>query len=256
MVDRSVAFHNAKSNDKTPRCSNSSQLSNTSSCNQDKDEIEEKQNRDNKTNTSDGSSISTQPSSLPQLPVVETIKFLRNLSATIEEGNGQDNNVTHGDRMKVLDELVRCYKYSQEMERAALSASTWLKVSVGMTEYDTFILYFSLTRFQAIGRPTSNKGTEMNGTLVSSEDPLIYSFSTAGTPQKKAGIEVNDEVSSTQENDIMISTLRARFHEAKLKSEENEKCILKLNEELSKCRAEIGRLKTIRRTKVRSTILF
>lgn len=141
-MDRSVAFHNAKSNDKTPRCSNSSQLSNSSSCNQDKDKIEEKQNRDNKTKTTYGSSSFTQPSSLPQLPVIETIKLLRKLSATIEEGNGQDNNVTHGDRMKVLDELLRCYKYSQEMERAALSASTWLKVSLGMIKYDTFIFCF------------------------------------------------------------------------------------------------------------------
>ena len=165
--------------------------------------------------------------------VEETIELFRKLSETCDldielenvNSEGKNNQSKHEVRMKILDELQRCFKFAQEMERAALSASTWLN---------------------AIGRP-SPQSIEANGTY-SLEDPLIYSYSTTCSSEKKNDSHRDNCNEST--SNIMITTMRAHLHDSQQKLEENERLIEQLNSELSNCRAEIGRLKSVPRSKV------
>jgi hypothetical protein len=52
-----------------------------------------------------------------------------------------------------------------------------------------------------------------------------------------------------------IVALRAMLHSAELKAKEKEDMALRLNEELSQCRAEIGRLKTESRAEVSGLLI-
>lgn len=241
LVDRSVVFHQRldensskneneenSSNDKTPKASNTT-----------KDSIDDQdipatlpaQNLEvQETHITDGKH-GTESAFGPN--VRETVNFFRNLSEKYEKGttqvdpDAQENNKApkHGERIKVLDELQRCFEFSQEMERAALSASGWLK---------------------AIGRP-SPQFVEANGTY-SLDDPLIYSYSTTCSPEKN--VDHQKDPSDDSNSSIMVATIRAHLHDARQKLEENERFIEQLNTELSTCRAEIGRLKTSSRSKV------
>ncbi|CAJ1945605.1 unnamed protein product [Cylindrotheca closterium] len=127
---------------------------------------------------------------------------------TCEEGMSIQPNV--------LDFLLKSHSYASEMMQATKSASSWL---------------------HSIGRGTSH--------------PAVIMESKEEDGETTSGEEKSEEdESSVNEGSLrlQISTIKAMLHSAKAelkaKSETNEK----LDAELSKCRAEIGRLKTASRS--------
>ena len=142
--------------------------------------------------------------------------------------DGDDTvGVDHEARMNALDELLRSHTHAAEMQRAALSASSWLK---------------------AIGK-SDTEGGQMNISYS-------YSNSSAGATEEDstkgsaAGAHKNDgrEKSADDSSKMEIIALRAQLHAAEAKVQEKSEYAKRLDEELGKCRAEIGRLKSASRT--------
>jgi hypothetical protein len=157
--------------------------------------------------------------------LAEAVKMIRMISR--DYGNSQsgstNDGTAHEARMKAIDELLRSHTYAVEMKRAAKSASAWLK---------------------SIGRPGSSEGSAG----VADGDEGRVEPDDIG--QVKDGREVNqsageEQESSTERMDVV--SLKAMLHSAQLKAEEKEEQARRLNEELSKCRAEIGRLRSASR---------
>jgi hypothetical protein len=146
--------------------------------------------------------------------VVEAaVDVLRDLSmhqAGIGSSPTMSNKSAHRIRMQVLDELLRSHTYANEMKRAALSAAAWLR-SIGHNKAKSGCVNIGATGSQVVGE---EKGTEGN--------------------TKTAAIEV--------------LALKAMLHQAQMEASEKDKLARQLNEELSKCRAEIGRLKSASRS--------
>lgn len=135
--------------------------------------------------------------------------------------------VDHEARMNALDELLRSHTYAAEMQRAALSASSWLK---------------------AIGK-SETEGGQMN---------ISYSYSNSSTgaaeedSTKGTSAEANKndgrDKSADDSSKMEIIALRAQLHAVEAKMQEKSDYAKRLDEELGKCRAEIGRLKSASRT--------
>ena len=130
-----------------------------------------------------------------------------------QEKSGRGRN-SHTLRMSALEELLRSHSYAMEMKRATLSASVWLK-SIGRS---------------GMSVPDGGRDSDSMGGQASGEGN---------------GIESKDK--------IEMMTLKALLHTAQIEAKERAAAVERLNEELSKCRAEIGRLKTASRGQV-STI--
>ena len=141
----------------------------------------------------------------------------------VVSGDGHDAvEVDHDTRMNALDELLRSHTYAAEMQRAALSASSWLK---------------------AIGKSDTDGG-EMNISYS-------YSNSSAGAAEENAEANKNDgrdKSADDSSSKMEIIALRAQLHAAETKVQEKNEYAKRLDEELGKCRAEIGRLKSASRT--------
>ena len=146
----------------------------------------------------------------------------------VESGDGDGTvQVDHEARMNALDELLRSHTYAAEMQRAAFSASSWLK---------------------AIGK-SDTEGGQMN---------ICYSYSNSstgaaeedGTKDTAAeGKKIDGRDKSAEDSSKMsIIALRAQLHSAEAKLLEKSEHAKRLDEELGKCRAEIGRLKSASRT--------
>ena len=104
------------------------------------------------------------------------------------------------------------------MKRAAASASTWLKsIGRGQTERDHEII--------------PRDPTFTNNTTEDDSDDENW----------KSKIEINE---------MTVMTLKATLHSTQFELEASKQVNSTLNEELSKCRAEIGRLKSISRNEV------
>ena len=127
-----------------------------------------------------------------------------------------DLTPNHSSRMKALDNLVRSHTYALEMKRAALGASKWL---------DTIRNEKRNVEREAVSR--------------------FFSPQTNITNMERK--EFNEK--GISENKIMIE-LRLRLIEAEKKNLEMEENKQRLDDELSKCRAEIGRLKSSTRAEV------
>lgn len=272
LVDRSVAFHQRRDGskqaesdpEKTPK------VSNTENRQQDRSQLEETENSELKVADEDSPAIDDNndansgneialsqpeqtadaaPFAKPPLPgvttakVVQAIDIFRKMSAEYEElrkletdESKQSVALDHNERMTILDEFFRSHKYSREMERDALSASTWLR---------------------AIGRSSpqalrTSLLSELSGNNSSTDDdPLVYSYSTTDSPDKQSSAMSRLEEASREANTIVIATLKAHLHDAQQKAEESQKCVTQLNAELSTCRAEIGRLRSESRVQVR-----
>ena len=140
--------------------------------------------------------------------------------------NGTNKRYQLQHRMEILQELVKSHAYAVEMKRASTSASTWLK-SIGRGQ--------SANKHEILG----------NGEELKHESSKISAEAT----------EVEDltKDESTTTNKMETLTLKATLHSARLELTETKQVNLMLNEELSKCRAEIGRMKSISRSDVSIT---
>jgi hypothetical protein len=132
----------------------------------------------------------------------------------------------HSRRMKILDELFKSHTYAVEMKRAASSASTWLK-SIGRGQ--------TVSNHNVLGDDDEIRGGELTTAIIDA-----------------IGAEDNDKkLNSNKTIDKMeMMTLKATLHSTQLALTETKQVNTNLNEELSKCRAEIGRMKSISRNEV------
>jgi hypothetical protein len=176
------------------------------------------------------------------------IRVIRKISQDYERNMAdgdilEDEAMGHSMRMKAIDELLRSHTYAVEMRQAAKSASTWLR---------------SIDRSD--GTP-DEKGHQLgeskdadNSSVPNSAQEVSSEIHVSQTKEEKYP---NHSVGDERKSELFISTgemdntaLKAMLHSAKLKSKEKEDLALRLNAELSKCRAEIGRLKTASRAEV------
>ena len=152
-----------------------------------------------------------QPDSTVQVQsVVEELKRMSQKQDQIG-GQAHDFNHNHNQRMSALDELLRSHAYALEMKRAAVSASTWLK---------------------SIGR--SSEG--------GSEDPSDVVYPESNSSGGQASAEQGETCTASEKIELM--TLKARLHTAQMEAKEKTEAAHKMDLELSKCRAEIGRLRS------------
>jgi len=170
--------------------------------------------------------------------LTEAILMIRKISQDYERNGSESSEssaLNHSTRMKAVDELLRSHTYAAEMRRAAKSASTWLR-SIDRLESSSEIK----------DRLTEESEDGQQPMETDSETP---SASENQDAKQSAGEE--EETESQKKADKMdIVALRAMLRSSELKAKEKEDMALRLNEELSKCRAEIGRLKTASRAEV------
>jgi hypothetical protein len=162
----------------------------------------------------EGAEHSEGPKTRPfgSLDVSSVADDLRALSKT---GKSKDSSAgiesDHAVRMLVLDELLRSHEYALEMSRAAQSASSWLT---------------------SIGRPLATKSDTRKDSASGVMDPTTKDVRGAQT----AGETASESI------DLLMA--KAMLHTAQMEAKEKSEQAARLNEELAKCRAEIGRLKT------------
>lgn len=155
--------------------------------------------------------------------MMASIKDLRNISSL----HGGDKD--HDHRMKILDQLLYSHIYATEMKRAANSASTWLR---------------------SIGRSEDSSIDETASMLSFPGDVPLVDATMSGAPETEQPTEGEAICSSSFEKKMDLRTLRAMLHSASLQAKEKAKEAERLDEELTKCRAEIGRLKSAANTDV------
>eukprot|EP00980_Cylindrotheca_fusiformis_P028014 scaffold22575_cov141-Cylindrotheca_fusiformis.AAC.45 len=152
----------------------------------------------------------------------ESESLITNVSEELQKWkNEQDNSDENFSiRIAVLEELLRSHAYAGEMKRAAHSASTWLK---------------------SIGRSTTS-AVDLKEVKVEDSDEA----------QEGAGEGKTEEDGRGDDNDsslkMEMATLKAMLHTAQMELKEKAEANQKLDMELSKCRAEIGRLRSASRS--------
>lgn len=170
--------------------------------------------------------------------LTEAVQMIRKISQDYErkmqDSENSDSNATsHSSRMKAVDELLRSHTYAAEMRRAAKSASTWLR---------------SIDRLESTSDALDRRVDF--GANADSESLSQTAASESNSDKQSAGEQEESESENKYVDKIDIVTLRAMLHSAELRAKEKEDMALRLNEELSKCRAEIGRLQTATRSEV------
>ena len=150
---------------------------------------------------------------------------LREISSEHHTGS-----LSHMARMRALEELLQSHTYAVEMKRAAKSASVWLR-SIGRAEKTDYGgRYVNLNKRRI--SEAADVGPAKDGLLSS----LIQS----------AGEEEVDKSLFVDKMDILA--WKAMIHSAEQRANDKEEYASRLNEELSLCRAEIGRLKNASRS--------
>lgn len=146
--------------------------------------------------------------------------LIENLRRTAEENAEGAEGETAAEQMDALEELLKAHSYAMEMKRAALSASSWLR-SIGRGPLTSERYLPTSSGFSTVGQASGD---------AAKADLQSISPSSASAAISDAKLE--------------ILTLTARLHSAE--NELKEKMIMnqRLDAELSKCRAEIGRLRT------------
>ena len=162
-------------------------------------------------------------------------ELIEDFKAWIQEHDDENNQSTDNGtskryqwqrRMEILQDLVKSHAYAVEMKRASTSASTWLK---------------------SIGRGQSASKHEILGNV---EELQLKATKISADATEVESCKKNE---STTTNKMETLTLKATLHSAQLELTETKQVNLMLNEELSKCRAEIGRMKSISRSDVSIT---
>lgn len=168
------------------------------------------------------SDVETLPSGL-----ADAVRALREISLDHRE-EGLTSHVT---RMKAIDELLRSHTYSVEMKRAAKSASAWLR-SIGRSD---------------VAHEDIGDTAEAVRPFAGEEVPVqLYTEGSSASMDLSAGEVENDFSQFVDKMDVLA--LKAMIHSAQQRAKEKEEHAVRLNEELSLCRAEIGRLKSASRS--------
>lgn len=168
--------------------------------------------------------------------LADAVLMIRKISQDYERRAAEDdpelsNAANHSIRMKAVDELLRSHTYAAEMRRAAKSASTWLR---------------SIDRLQSSSDVNGYQGDNE----ANSEAPSSTTEIQSQEEKQSAGEEEREQDAVRNADKMDIIAMRAMLRSAELKAKEKEDMAIRLNEELSKCRAEIGRLQTASRAEV------
>jgi hypothetical protein len=172
------------------------------------------------------------------------------------ENNNKNNAENHAQqRMAALDELLKSHAYALEMKRAAFSASTWLK-SIGRCTTTAAAPPPPLTTATNIPAATTITDSEeaeesaptmpapsSEGGQASGEEDKIETASSSSTTAAAAA-------DSNKNNKMEVLTLKAMLHSAQMELEKRTEMAQTMDVELSKCRAEIGRLQIASRAEV------
>ena len=176
----------------------------------------------------------------------DCVEALRKMSREYDEQNS-NNTSSHVARSKALDELMRSHTYALEMNRAALSASTWLR-AIGRSNRnvgDTSPI-ISPSRQHNKTDLKRNCGDTLNFTY--SESPSFVDSKHAEFAEREPN---NNSVASMDSGAYMDAvSLRALLRSAEMKLAEKDEVAKRLDQELSICRAEIGRMKSAARAEV------
>lgn len=174
--------------------------------------------------------------------ITESIRMIQRISQDYERNTSQGSrleteDISHSMRMKAIDELLKSHTYAAEMRRAAKSASTWLR---------------SLDRSDA-SSDENNQDMNIKIDLSVAESAHGENHEAQNELEKRANQSAGEQQESELQrtDDTMdIVALKAILHSWQVKAKENEDLSARLNEELSNCRAEIGRLKSASRAEV------
>ena len=187
------------------------------------------------------SAINLPPSDSFSPDLTDAVSMLRRISQDFERTMAVEGEaMNHSMRMKAIEELLRSHTYAVEMRQAAKSASTWLR-SIDRSDGT------SDKRGHQMGEP---EDVDKSSADISSE-LYISEANEEKNPNRSAGNEHRSEVLISK-GEIDMVVLKSMLHAAELKAKEKEDLALRLDAELSKCRAEIGRLKTASRAEVSS----
>lgn len=150
---------------------------------------------------------------------------IENLKKWIE-GQDEDNNPNKRSQRQhyeeILQELITSHAYAVEMKRVSTSASTWLK---------------------SIGRGHSEGS---HGNL--SDDAETQDSKCTTTSKYSKGTRSCKNNSRNPAERMEILTLKATLHSTRSELAKTKEFNSMLNEELSQCRAEIGRMKSLSRS--------
>jgi hypothetical protein len=157
--------------------------------------------------------------------VSAVVEDLRKIADENPEGAAGE---TAAEQVDALEELLKAHSYALEMKRASLSASSWLKsIGRGPLSNERYLPSNSGPR---ISQELSSRVGEASGEDATSDKPSDSSVSLS--------VALADAK-------LEMLTLTARFHSAENELKEKTVMNQRLDEELSKCRAEIGRLRTV-----------
>jgi hypothetical protein len=173
----------------------------------------------------------------PSLSDMEMIlKELQELSLAEENlSDFHSHSDAHRLRKAALEELWKSHQYALEMKRASQSASLWLE-SIGRRPSNTL----SFDKSEQIGKindPDSSNNLEMERTFFDGEPRNVVDAC-----DKVEHPPAIKEQSNADQSIIDALTFKAMLHSAQMEIEEKSNLAQRLNEELAKCRAEIGRL--------------
>lgn len=139
------------------------------------------------------------------------------LKKETEDNDGEKN---YSISVDILEELLNSHAYALEMQRAALSASSWLK---------------------SIGRVSNPPDEDSKDNQLQRIDEKV------DKNEVESRIDPNSDDTSLK---MQVVTLKSMLNNAQLELKEKSEANEKLDLELSKCRAEIGRMKIASRSEV------
>lgn len=170
----------------------------------------------------------------------EIVASLKLASKSFSHEN-QSSPFTHDDRCQLLDELLLTQRYANEMLIITGSANKWLS-SIGWNDASPAGL--SMGCDQDGKQQISN---EVSTATISSRSKMTTLFPPSEV-RNAVAIAGNESPRSPLLGDVESDSaaMLARLSSAKKEIQTKDSLIAQLNEELSKCREEIGRLKVTR----------
>jgi hypothetical protein len=190
------------------------------------------------------SAIDLPPSDPFSPDLTDAIRMLRRISQDFERTMAvEDEAMNHSMRMKAIDELLQSHTYAVEMRQAAKSASTWLR-SIDRSDGTSDEKGHQMGESEDVGHSSEPKtAQDVCSEIYASETNEEKNLNQSAGDEHKSEIPIST-------GEIDMTALKSMLYSAELKAKEKEDLALRLNAELSKCRAEIGRLKTASRAEV------
>jgi len=174
--------------------------------------------------------------------ISEIIASLRLASKSFSHENENNSSFSHDDRCQLLDELLLTQRYANEMLRITDSANKWLS----SIEWNYIMPDGASMECDKDGQTLlmSNKLSTSTISSQSKKTTLLSPSDLGSTLAMEGNKPPHSPLSGVVASDSAEVLLR--LSNAKKEIQTKDELIAQLNEELSKCREEIGRLKVTR----------